>query len=191
MIHDELVQHLSTIADWGYLYSYIIGSRRGRRFATPRKVRRAICGPPTARSPSLSWRRPLSSRFALFAWRRGAGVGRHGHHHLHWRDFCCHHADCLGSHNVERCDVEPGHVWSRQRGNRLRDDHWFDSFTDALIVTGVAYVQGAVTLGNEATDMTAIAGRHDLLRWRRNPSLARSLWVLRPRTLSRFLGRPP
>ena len=27
MTHDELVQHLSTIADWGYLYSYIIGSR--------------------------------------------------------------------------------------------------------------------------------------------------------------------
>ena len=33
---------------------------------------------------------------------------------------------------------------------------------------GVAYVQGAVTLGNEATDVTAIVGRHDLYRWRRN-----------------------
>ena len=74
----------------------------------------------------------------------------------------------VSGHHAERCDVEPGHVWSRQRGNRLLDDHWFDSFTDALLVTGVAYVQGAVTLGNEATDMTAIAGRYDLHRWRRN-----------------------
>ena len=33
--------------------------------------------------------------------------------------------------------------------------------TDALTVTGAAYVQGAITLGDEATDTTAI-------RWPRN-----------------------
>ena len=108
LTHDELVQHLSTIADWGYLYSYIIGSRRARRFAMPRKVRRATCGPPTARGPSLSWRRPLSSRFALFEWRRGAGVGRHGHCHHQWRDFCCQHADCLGSTTLNGATSNPG-----------------------------------------------------------------------------------
>ena len=69
----------------------------------------------------------MSSRFALFEWRRGAGVGRHGHRHHQWRDFCCQLVDCLGSHHVEWSDVEPGHGWSRQQGNRLRDDLWFDS----------------------------------------------------------------
>ena len=62
----------------------------------------------------------------------------------------------------ERSDVEHGHGWSRQRSNRLRDDLRFDNFIDALTVTGAAYVQGAVTLGNEATDVTAVVGRHDL-----------------------------
>ena len=85
-----------------------------------------------------------------------------GHRHHQWRDFCCQHDDCLGSQHVERSDVEHGHGWSRQRGNRLRDDLRFDNFIDALTVTGAAYVQGAITLGNEATDVTAVAGRHDL-----------------------------
>ena len=40
---------------------------------------------------------------------------------------------------------------------------------DALTVTGAAYVQCAVTLGDEATDEAAIVGRHDLHRWRRDP----------------------
>ena len=71
--------------------------------------------------------------------------------------FCCRHADCLGSHHVERSDVEHGHGWSRQRGNRLHDDLRFDNFINALTV-----VQGAITLGNEATDVSAVAGRHDL-----------------------------
>ena len=35
-------------------------------------------------------------------------------------------------------DVEHGHGWSRQRGNRLRDDLRFDNFIDALTVTGAA-----------------------------------------------------
>ena len=71
-------------------------------------------------------------------------------------------SDCLGSHYVERSDVEHWHGWCRQRGNRLRDDLRFKHFIDALTVTGAAYVQGAVTLVNEATDLTAVAGRHDL-----------------------------
>ena len=35
---------------------------------------------------------------------------------------------CLGSHYVERSDVEHLHGWCRQRGNRLCDNLWFDIY---------------------------------------------------------------
>ena len=164
----RLTQHLSTIADWGTC----IPTSSGRGAHEDLRRRERSAGLPVV----LRWRAVLHYRGDVrcprgsLSLRGDVALKSDGTDTVTINGAISVVSTLIvsGATTLNGATSNPGTFGFRQRGNRLRDDHWFDSFTDALIVTGVAYVQGAVTLGNEATDVTTIAGRHDFHRWRRN-----------------------